>query len=366
MKIRPRRDRCRLPPALLVRRGAMSTAAATSLCRQQRIAALGLALRVPKAPLWPSGDRARQARPWRLTAAAAVAAAAAVPANAAAARGGRVLPLWRRWQVRRHFATHRSATELYNLLGVECSATHTELKDGFLKQVRVHHPDISRDPDAAAKFHQIQRALEVLIDPTTRREYDASTIGVQASWVYEQGLGDSAAEAAPLAALTEAELAKRGDYLDERIRVCSANLSSLQSQSSTTTNAGGVQGSRLETELAGYTEQRRELRDTLQQIAAARIRRGGNRGRKRLSERAQRPETEWYQAPPGVPQDVIDMTRQIIAELRRNPAAPDLEMSFQPSGSAEPGASVAGGGGVKLRGKREEAATGFTSETREM
>lgn len=236
----------------------------------------------------------------------------------------------RQW---RHFSTPSQPPELYKLLGVHSSATFQELKAGFLKQVRVHHPDISGDADAAATFNGIQKAIELLINPATRREYDASTIGLQPDWVYNNDAASTSATV-PLAAMTEAELLKRAKYVDERIRACSADIASLQKVGSTVT-AGGVQSSRLATELADYREQRRELRSAISQIAAARIRRGGgNRGRKKLSDRAQHPETAWYDPPAGVPQDIIDMTRRIIAELRRNPAAPDLEASFQPMRSS--------------------------------
>lgn len=261
----------------------------------------------------------------------------------------------RQW---RSVSSKSHTTDLYKLLGVSASATPPELKGGFLKQVRVHHPDINADPNAVAAFHEIQRALEVLIDPTARREYDASTIGLQPDWVYADGIvGSSPAgeSAVPLAAMTETELLKRAEYVDERIRACSADIASLQKVGASVTR-GGVQFSRLTAKLADYSGQRRELRNALSQIAAARIRHGGgNRRRKKLSERAQQPETAWYAPPPGVPQDIIDMTRKIIAEMRRNPAAPDLEASFQPMRPS-----------AKHQHREVDCATGFTSETREV
>jgi hypothetical protein len=177
--------------------------------------------------------------------------------------------------------------EMYDLLGVDITATTQEIKDGFLKQVRLHHPDISPNPDAAEIFDKIKGALEVLSDIETRREYDATTCGIQPDWVY----GEEEAKDVPLESMTEAELQKLATYLDERISTSNANISAL---GEAVINAGGVQVKRLAKELEGFMEQRKELRVELQKIAASRLKRGGNRGRKKASERLQTAGTEWW------------------------------------------------------------------------
>lgn len=121
-----------------------------------------------------------------------------------------------------------------------------------------------------------------------------------------------------------------------------------------------TEAGRLAAELALLGEQRKELRDVMQQIATVKIRRGGNRGRRKISDRRLKPETEWHQPPAGVPQSVLDETRRIIAELRRNPGNPDLESSFRPTEVSRAEKVGCGSAG------REAEVTGFTSETREL
>lgn len=177
--------------------------------------------------------------------------------------------------------------EMYDLLGVDLTATTQEIKDGFLKQVRLHHPDISPNPDAAEMFDKIKNAVEVLSDPTTRREYDATTCGVQPDWVY----GEEEETQIPLAAMTEDELQKRARYLDERISSSNASIAALGDQ---VINAGGAQVKRLAQELEGFMDQRKELRGELQKIAASKLKKGGNRGRKKAAERLQTAGVEWW------------------------------------------------------------------------
>lgn len=176
--------------------------------------------------------------------------------------------------------------ELYDLLGVDITATVPEIKDGFLKQVRIFHPDINPNPDANEVFDRIKSAVETLSDPQTRKEYDATTCGVQPDWVY----GVEEIEI-PLAAMTEAELQRKARYLDERITSSNANISALGED---VVNAGGVQVKRLAAELETFMEQRKELRVEIQKINATKLRNGGNRGRKKASDRLQTASTEWW------------------------------------------------------------------------
>eukprot|EP00915_Cephaloidophora_sp_WS-2016_P004697 GHVH01006267.1.p1 GENE.GHVH01006267.1~~GHVH01006267.1.p1 ORF type:complete len:432 (+),score=61.88 GHVH01006267.1:140-1435(+) len=62
-------------------------------------------------------------------------------------------------------------TKLYNILGVDKSASDTELKKAYRKLAMTHHPDKGGDTE---KFQEISHAFEVLSDPDRRRIYDES------------------------------------------------------------------------------------------------------------------------------------------------------------------------------------------------
>ncbi|HCX98499.1 MAG TPA: cytochrome C biogenesis protein, partial [Bacteroidales bacterium] len=57
-------------------------------------------------------------------------------------------------------------------LGVSKNATADEIKKGYRKLARKHHPDVSKNPDAEKKFKDIGEAYEVLKDPEKRKLYD--------------------------------------------------------------------------------------------------------------------------------------------------------------------------------------------------
>jgi DnaJ-class molecular chaperone len=60
-------------------------------------------------------------------------------------------------------------TSLYDILGVNRTATATEIKKAYLRLARTHHPDKGGDPE---KFKEIARANEILTDEVRRRRYD--------------------------------------------------------------------------------------------------------------------------------------------------------------------------------------------------
>ena len=62
-----------------------------------------------------------------------------------------------------------AAIGFYAALGVEPDATAAELKKGFSRQARIHHPDKGGDP---ACFRYIKTVFEILNDPDKRAEYD--------------------------------------------------------------------------------------------------------------------------------------------------------------------------------------------------
>jgi hypothetical protein len=63
-------------------------------------------------------------------------------------------------------------TSLYTILGVNRTATQTEIKSAYRRLARKYHPDVNKDPTAASRFAQITDAYHTLIDPERRKDYD--------------------------------------------------------------------------------------------------------------------------------------------------------------------------------------------------
>ena len=62
--------------------------------------------------------------------------------------------------------------DYYEVLGVDKSASDSELKNAFRSLARKYHPDRSSEPDAEDKFKEIQEAYAVLSDLEKRKMYD--------------------------------------------------------------------------------------------------------------------------------------------------------------------------------------------------
>mgnify|MGYP000016335575 CR=1 FL=1 len=67
----------------------------------------------------------------------------------------------------RHAPTH------YATLGIAADATQAQVKRAWRKLARQFHPDVSKEPDAVARFQAIAAAHTALIDPERRAAYDA-------------------------------------------------------------------------------------------------------------------------------------------------------------------------------------------------
>lgn len=64
-------------------------------------------------------------------------------------------------------------SDYYAALGVERGATADEIKKSYRRLAQKYHPDVSKEPEAEARFKEIAEAYQTLKDPEKRAAYDA-------------------------------------------------------------------------------------------------------------------------------------------------------------------------------------------------
>jgi molecular chaperone DnaJ len=70
--------------------------------------------------------------------------------------------------------------DYYETLGVERTASDADIKKAYRRLAQRWHPDINQDPEAAARFKEINEAYQVLSDPERRQRYDLfGTVGAE-------------------------------------------------------------------------------------------------------------------------------------------------------------------------------------------
>jgi len=62
--------------------------------------------------------------------------------------------------------------DYYAIMGLKRDASPDEIKKAYRKLARKYHPDVSKEPQAEARFKEVGEAYEVLKDPAKRANYD--------------------------------------------------------------------------------------------------------------------------------------------------------------------------------------------------
>ena len=63
--------------------------------------------------------------------------------------------------------------DYYEVLGVPKNASEQDIKKAYRSMAKKYHPDRNKDnPEAEAKFKEVQEANEILSDPQKRAAYD--------------------------------------------------------------------------------------------------------------------------------------------------------------------------------------------------
>ena len=62
--------------------------------------------------------------------------------------------------------------DYYDVLGVSKTASEEEIKKAYRSLAKKYHPDVSSEPNAEAKFKEVQEAYDTLGEADKRKQYD--------------------------------------------------------------------------------------------------------------------------------------------------------------------------------------------------
>ena len=109
-------------------------------------------------------------------------------------------------------------TDYYKTMGLERTATQDEIKRAHRVLARKFHPDVSKEPDAEARFKEVGEAYEVLKDPEKRAAYDQ----LGANWKSGQDFSPppdwNAGYETAGKGFTQREAAERSDFFESLFR----------------------------------------------------------------------------------------------------------------------------------------------------
>ena len=82
--------------------------------------------------------------------------------------------------------------DYYKTLGLARTASADEIKRAYRKLARKYHPDVSKEPDAEARFKEVAEAHEALHDVERRAAYDVIETRYRQGYGHDAGPGGGA------------------------------------------------------------------------------------------------------------------------------------------------------------------------------
>ena len=117
--------------------------------------------------------------------------------------------------------------DYYATLGVERTATEAEIKRAYRKLARKYHPDVSKEPNAEARFKEVAEAHEALSDAELRVSMLEAKIAGITDELDDATLYDTPAGVQKAAALGKA-LDDTRDELDDAVHDWTAAAERVQ------------------------------------------------------------------------------------------------------------------------------------------